>query len=129
MVEAVWDGCVHCSDDASRKWLAKEHMPVFAWSSQARGFFLDDASGEEITRCWTNEANIARRERARALAAKLGVAPINIALAYVLNQKFPTFALVGPRLISETVSSCPALGISLTPKQCKWLWDGTGSMG
>ncbi len=129
MVEAVWDGCIHCSDDASRRWLAKEQMPVFAWSSQARGFFLDGASGEEIERCWTNEANVARRERARALAAKLGVAPINIALAYVLNQKFPTFALVGPRLISETVSSCAALGITLTPKQCKWLWDGTGSMG
>jgi len=128
MVEAVWDGCIHCSGDASRKWLAKQQMPVFAWSSQARGFFVDGVSGDEIERCWTNEANVARRDRARQLALKLGVEPINIALAYVLNQPFPMFALVGPREIAETVSSCRSLGITLTAAQLKWLWSGAGKM-
>ena len=55
------------------------------------------------------------------MAKKKGVLPINIALAYVLNQPFPTFALIGPRLLSETHTSLPALDVELTPTEVKWL--------
>jgi aryl-alcohol dehydrogenase-like predicted oxidoreductase len=39
MVEAPWSGCLDCKDGAWRPWLEKTRTPVFAWSSQARGFF------------------------------------------------------------------------------------------
>ena len=55
------------------------------------------------------------------MAQKRNVLPIQIALAYVLCQPFPTFPLIGPRFLSETRTSFPALDIELTPKEVKWL--------
>ena len=55
------------------------------------------------------------------LAKKKGTTPIAIAAAYVLTQPFPTFAFIGPRFSSETVSSLPCLGVTLSPKEIAWL--------
>ena len=60
-------------------------------------------------------------EQALEMAKKRNVLPINIALAYVLNQPFPTLALIGPRQLSETRTSLPALDIALTPDEVNWL--------
>jgi len=126
MVDAPWTGCISASDKESRRWLKKHQIPLLAWSSQARGFFTDRAApdkrdDEQLVRCWYAEDNFQRRERAYALAKKKGVPPIAIAAAYVLAQPFPTFALIGPRILSETVSSLVCLGVTLTPKECAWL--------
>jgi len=126
MVDPVWTGCISSSDIASRRWLQKHQLPLLAWSSQARGFFTDRAGpdlleDDMLTRCWYSEDNFERRERAYALAKGKGVTPIAIAAAYVLAQPFPTFALIGPRLLSETVSSLPCLDVRLTPKEVAWL--------
>ena len=121
MVDPVWAGCISASDKESRRWLKKHQLPLLAWSSQARGFFTDRAGpdkrdDEQLVRCWYSEDNFARRERAITLAKKKGVPPIAIAAAYVLAQPFPTFALIGPRIVSETVSSLVCLGVTLTPE-------------
>jgi aryl-alcohol dehydrogenase-like predicted oxidoreductase len=126
MVDPVWAGCISCSDVESRRWLKRHQLPVLAWSSQARGFFTDRAGRDkredaELVRCWYSDDNFERRERAYALAKKKGVTPIAIAAAYVLAQPFPTFALIGPRQLSETVSSLPCLGVTLTPREISWL--------
>jgi predicted dehydrogenase/diketogulonate reductase-like aldo/keto reductase len=126
MVDPVWDGCIAASDPASRRWLAEHQVPLLAWSSQARGFFTDRAGrdkrgDEQLVRCWYSDDNFARRERAIALARQKGVTPIAIAAAYVLHQPFPTFALIGPRLIGETVSSLECLKVTLTPGELAWL--------
>ncbi len=126
MIAPVWNGCVSSSDLRWRLWLAAHQTCLFAWSSQARGFFAPgvvlDASGDpEMRRCWLSEDNLLRRKRASEVAAKYGVAPINIALAYVLAQRFPTFALFGPRTLSEVRTTLPGLGITLTSDEVKWL--------
>jgi aryl-alcohol dehydrogenase-like predicted oxidoreductase len=102
-------------------------MPLFPWSSQARGFFLDGRAhpdkkeDAELVRCWYSEDNFQRLERARELAKKRNVLPINIALAYVLNQPFPTFPLIGPRALWETRTSLQALEVKLTPDELAYL--------
>ena len=125
MVEPVWAGCISASDAASRAWLAETQMPLLPWSSQARGFFTDrarpDTDDAELVRCWFSADNFARKERVEAMATARGVLPINIALAYVLCQPFPTFALFGPRTLAETRTSLPALEIALTPDELRWL--------
>jgi aryl-alcohol dehydrogenase-like predicted oxidoreductase len=126
MVNPVWPGCVAASDPKTRRWLTRTQTPLFAWSSQARGFFTDRAGPDkrddrELVHAWYGEENFERRARAYALAKERGVAPINVALAYVLAQPFPTWALVGPREISETVSALPALDLKLTPAELSWL--------
>jgi aryl-alcohol dehydrogenase-like predicted oxidoreductase len=46
---------------------------------------------------------------------------VQIALAWVLCQPFPTFALVGPATLREMHASIDALDIELTPQEVKWL--------
>jgi predicted dehydrogenase/aryl-alcohol dehydrogenase-like predicted oxidoreductase len=127
MVDPVWKGCIAASDPESRKWLTETQTVEFSWSSQARGFFLPEISAPDKTddkekvRCWYSEDNFQRQARAIELAKKYNVLPINIALAYVLNQPFPTFALVGPRVLSETRTTLPALSIKLSPEEIKYL--------
>jgi predicted dehydrogenase/aryl-alcohol dehydrogenase-like predicted oxidoreductase len=126
MVAPVWGGCIAASDAESRAWLKKTQMTLIPWSSQARGFFTERAhpdkrSDAELVRCWYSEDNWCRRERAVELAAKRGVLPINIALAYVLCQPFPTFPIIGPRTLEELRTSLPALGVELSPEELRWL--------
>lgn len=126
MVDPVWAGCISASDQESRAWLQRTQMPLMPWSSQARGFFTDRAgrdkrSDPELVRCWYSEDNFQRRERVLEMARQRGVLPINIALAYVLCQPFPTFALIGPRLLSETRTSFPGLKVNLSPEDLRWL--------
>jgi predicted dehydrogenase/aryl-alcohol dehydrogenase-like predicted oxidoreductase len=126
MVDPVWAGCVSATDPAFKKWLTETNTALLAWSSQARGFFTDRAHPDkkddaEMVRCWYSEDNFQRRERAMELARKKGVEPINIALAYVLGQPFRGFALIGPRIIAETVSTFRGLTVKLTPEELSWL--------
>ncbi len=126
MVEPVWRGVISSSDRKSREWFEKTQTVFISWSSQARGFFTGRYSPEykdepEMVRCWYSPDNFQRLERAKELAKKLGVPTTAIALAYVLCQKFPIFALIGPRTLSETRSSLIAIDIELTEEQLKWL--------
>ena len=130
MVNPVWTGCISASDPESRAWFEKTQTALLSWSSQARGFFLpgraapDKKDDEELVRCWYAPDNFDRLKRANELAAIKGVAPINVALAYVLRQPFPTFALIGPRTMEETRTSLPGLDVQLSPAEVKWLNDG-----
>ena len=143
MVDPVWAGCIAASDAEWRAWLETEQMALFPWSSQARGFFTgrfdairgaidagadarfgNQPSDAELQRCWFAEDNFERRARAVELAGERGVEPINVALAYVLSQPFPCFALIGPRILAETRSSLAALDVSLGEDARRWLNPG-----
>ena len=125
MVEAPWDGCISASDPESRKWFAKTQTPLMAWSSTGQGFFVrgdkNNQTDQGFVKIWYSEDNFQRLERAKELAAKKGVSPVQIAMAYVLSQPFPTFALFGPQNINEMNTSIQALNIELTPEEMKWL--------
>jgi predicted dehydrogenase/aryl-alcohol dehydrogenase-like predicted oxidoreductase len=125
MVDPVWAGCIAASDAESRAWFEKTQMSLIPWSSQARGFFAvgdpNSTGDSELDRCWYSDDNFQRLERVKQVAAERGVLPINIALAYVLNQPFPTFPLIGPRSLHELSTSLPALDIELSPNELKWL--------
>jgi aryl-alcohol dehydrogenase-like predicted oxidoreductase len=127
MNEPIWAGCLHNSDAGSIGWLTKHQIALLPWSSQARGFFVDGMAhpekkdNGELVRVFYSDENFARLDRCRKLAAKMNVLPINVALAYVLCQPFPTFPLIGPRQLSETRSSFAALDVDLSAKELKWL--------
>ena len=125
MVEPVWAGCISASDPASRQWFTGRQMPLFAWSSQSRGFFVraarDYTADAELVRCWYSDDNFARLERVRELAAKKGTDPIQIAAAYILHQPFPLFGLIGPWTLAEMASSFAAFSIVLTDEERRWI--------
>jgi aryl-alcohol dehydrogenase-like predicted oxidoreductase len=125
MIDPPWAGCISASDADSRAWFTKNQLTLLPWSSQARGFFVrgnpDFQGDEELVRCWYAPDNFQRLARAQELAREKGCDPIQIALAYVLWQPFPTIPLIGPRNTSETASSFRALELELTPLEVKWL--------
>ncbi|WIB59277.1 aldo/keto reductase [Curtobacterium sp. MCLR17_007] len=124
--DVPWAGCRHATDPASKAWLEERQVPLLPWSSQARGFFTgrakpEDTSDAELVRCYYSDDNFERLRRARELGEQFGVPATAIALAYVLNQPFPTFPLFGPRTIAEARSSMTGLSVDLTPEQVAWL--------
>src|SRR5438105_6564428 len=87
LVNIGWAGCLSAGDPESRGWFARTQTPLMPWSSQARGFFLPDTSPEnrgnsELVWWWHSDDNFERLHHARKMAARRGVLPINIALAY-----------------------------------------------
>ena len=68
-----------------------------------------------------SDANWERLRRAEQLAKEKGVTTIQIALAYVLNQPFPTCALIGARNPEELRSCEEGARIKLSPEETAWL--------
>src|SRR5439155_4233153 len=81
MIDPVWAGCISASDPESRAWLTKNQLPLLAWSSQARGFFLpgnaapEKKNDAELVRCWYSDDNFQRLQRVNDLAKKRDVLP------------------------------------------------------
>ena len=112
MIDPVWPGCIAASNLEYRQYLEQTQLCLMPWSSQARGFFTgraypEDLSDDQLVRCWYSNGNFKRLERARKLASKRGVLPINVALAFVLCQPFPTHPLIGPRTLAEASRTTP----------------------
>ncbi len=125
-LDVPWAGCVHATDPDSKAWLEERGIALLPWSSQARGFFTgrahpEDRSDAELVRCYYSDENFERLARAEELGAERGVPATAIALAFVLHQQFPTFALFGPRSIGEMRSSTLGLGVQLSAQEMAWL--------
>ena len=93
MGDPPWEGCLDCSGSAFVEWLTDHQFPNFAWSSQARGLFVEERAVPQ-TGSWAFKGNVDRRFRAAELGLREGVPATAIAVAYVLSQPFPSFAMV-----------------------------------
>ncbi len=123
--EPYWPGCVS-ADARMCEWHKKTQMPLFSWSSQARGFFSgrfspDAPTDADMVRVFYSGDNWERLRRAERLAQEKGVTPIQISLAFVLNQPFPTAAIIGPENVGELHSCNEALQILLTEEEMRFL--------
>lgn len=123
--EPFWKGCVS-ADAETCAWHEAEQFPLFSWSSQARGFFTGRFTPEvrdnaDLVRVFYSDANWERLERAKQLGEERGVTAIQIALAYVLNQPFPTCALIGAQSAEELRSCDEGSRIQLSRAELDWL--------
>ena len=142
MIKPLWAGCISSNDELILDYLEKTQIAHLSWSSQGRGYFLPNdicqAIEDKITKdestwrqpgenssgpisCYDSKENRERKNRAIKLAEELNVTAQNIAGTWPLNQTFPSFALIGPREISEVDSSLPSLDIKITKEQVDWL--------
>ena len=124
--ETIWAGCVDARSPEAMAWYTRSQMPLFAWSSQARGFFSGQFSPERrddetIVRVFYSEGNWERLRRAEELGRRRGVPPLQVALAWVLHQPFPVYPLIGPATVEELRSSVAALELELSPEEVRWL--------
>jgi aryl-alcohol dehydrogenase-like predicted oxidoreductase len=123
--EPYWTGCVSADAD-TLAWHTKTQLPLFSWSSQARGFFTgrftpENREDPDLVRVFYSDDNWERYRRAEQLAKEKQVETIQIALAYVLNQPFPTGAIIGPKNRKEMLSCAAGAAIELTPEEIAWL--------
>ena len=123
--EPFWPGCVS-ADRETIRWHEETGMPLLSWSSLARGFFSgrfapDRRDDPDIVRVYYSDANWERFRRAEALAREKGASIPQIALAWVLNQPFPTCALIGARNAEELRSCREGMDIRLTREELDWL--------
>jgi len=122
-----WPGTVSIAGDrAALAWYRARQFPVLAWSSQAGGFFSgrfspDRPEAPRMVQVYDSPGNWERLRRARELAAARGCTPVQVALAWVLHQPFPIFALIGPHSVAELQDSAGALAVHLTPEETAWL--------
>jgi aryl-alcohol dehydrogenase-like predicted oxidoreductase len=130
--EPMWMECVSIAgDDEAQAWYRASRMPIFAWSSQARGFFsgryrpeLTDASSQEaqnVIRTYYSDANWERYRRADELAERKGATLRQIALAWVLHQPLEVYALIGPATVTELDDCLGALDVDLSAEEVAWL--------
>jgi aryl-alcohol dehydrogenase-like predicted oxidoreductase len=129
MIEPAWPGCIASARKKDVDWFKANDVTLFAWSSLARGFFSAQSSPDKRTdpdmiRCWYNDENFARKERARELAKKHNTSLARIALAHVLRQPFSVVPVIGPLTLHELRDSLGALTVSLTADEVSWLRDG-----
>ena len=130
--EPLWGRCVTL-DAIGKAWHTEAQMPLFPWSAQARGFFTgkyspEDRSDSDVVRVYYHPDNWERLHRAETLGREKGVSGNNLALAWVLHQKFPVFALFGPANVTELNSSLPAVDVVLTDAEFAWLNLETDSL-
>jgi aryl-alcohol dehydrogenase-like predicted oxidoreductase len=126
--EARWPGCISADADTCA-WHQQTGLPLLSWSSQAGGFFTGRFAPErqddkEMVRVYYSEANWKRLRRAEQLAEEKGVSTVQISLAYVLNQPFPSAALIGAQNREEQLSCFEGAKIRLTADEVEWLENG-----
>jgi len=121
----TWPGCVF-ADDAERAWHTATQFPLLAWSPQAGGFLTgrygpEDRRNADMARIYFSDQNFERLRRATELGQQKGNSPIQIGLAYVLNQPFPTAAIIGPSTVAHLRDSHAALAIELAAGETGYL--------
>ena len=55
------------------------------------------------------------------LAKKYNCSSNDIALSWVLNQKFPSYAIIGPKTINQLRFSLNSLRVKVNLNELKWL--------
>ena len=103
-------------------WYEEHAFPLMPWSPTAYGYFAGRTEPNPMS--FDNPVSSARRERARKLAGELGCSANQIALAYLSNQTFPVFPIIGTTDPAHLADDIAAADIRLSAEQCRWLREG-----
>ncbi len=129
------DGCITISgpeNKAARAFYAKTEIPVFAYSSLARGFFSGAFLSQEPEKAkeildmpgytgYFCENNLERLHRCEQLAKEKDVTVAQIAMAWIYNQPFTVLAISSPVTQKQLQENVEAISIKLSAAELKWL--------
>ena len=119
-VRPPWTGSVSIAGPADRRrgrstrGPSSRCWPGLRW---ARG----SSPRTEAGGCYGSPANVARRERARALARERGWTPAQVALAYLFSQPFPVSAVVAASTGEKMRENLAAAALRLTAREVEAL--------
>jgi aryl-alcohol dehydrogenase-like predicted oxidoreductase len=103
-------------DEEEHGWYLQSRMPVFAYSSQAKGFFwklrssenrggVSDPGGKAGKRYYNGE-NIVRYRMLEELSAETGLSPGQLSIAWMTRPgTIPTVPIIGARTVSQLEDS------------------------
>ena len=129
------NGCVTISgrnNADARKWYAENKLPVFAYSSLARGFFsgMFKSNEPEKAKAFLDEPgrigyfcedNFEKLKRCEILAKEKNVTVAQIAIAWIYNQEFEVYAISSPVTKEQLAANIAAMDIELSENEVKWL--------
>ena len=100
--EGVYDPTLVAMDSTEHEGYEVNGIPVMAYTSQAQGLFSHirhkgyEGLTEGMTRTYLNPATQERAERILAVAAKTGISPTAVSLAFLLHdRRVKTFPILG----------------------------------
>ncbi|MBN1937674.1 MAG: aldo/keto reductase [Anaerolineae bacterium] len=135
-VQDPWGpGCVTLSGPANaeaRAWYRANGMPIFAYSSLARGFFSGRITPDNVDQAesildhagftaYCHPVNVERLRRTIQLAQEKGCTVPQLALAYIIHSPLNVFALVGAANGDEFAENVKAFEINLADDERAWL--------
>lgn len=105
-------------DETELEFYKKQNFSVFAFSSQAKGFFakLKKEGGEYVKPSgkagdrYFNEKNIKTYEGLLPICKKYGISPMQAALAWLTYAPFPVFPIIGCKTkeqLKDTMAAMP----------------------
>lgn len=130
-----WGGSITLSGDKNseyREWLSKRQMPVFNYSSLARGYMSGsyktwERKPIEKVLWWAPieeyhcPGNYERLRRAEILAEKKGCGVAAVALAWLFAQPLNIFPIVNPTGKRHIEEATVSFDLKLTQEECSWL--------
>lgn len=129
-----WGGSVTISGPKHkdyRDYLKTLNIPVFSYSSLARGFLSgklkssDEKKAKDIIGYAADEygypVNYEKLERAEEMAAEKNASVSEIALSWLMHQELNIYAITSPSSTEHIRSTTRALDIPLTETELKWL--------
>ena len=130
-------GCVTIAgpkNREARRWYNEHQMPVFAYSTMARGFFSGRVKGDDPHSAeavmdapgllgYACPANFERLRRCERLAAEKGMTVPDIAMAWLFNQSEldQVYALVATTRPENMAKNIRASEVKLSAEECRWL--------
>ena len=107
-------------DDESLIWYEDHQFPVFAFSSQAKGFFSKaskmgaiDLLNNKITSRYVSKENLATLQKVEQMSKELGVSVTALVIAYITSAPFPAVAIIGPSNVSQLKDSLSGSNVTL----------------
>ncbi|MDE0699521.1 MAG: aldo/keto reductase [Acidimicrobiaceae bacterium] len=138
-LDSPWDDVVTLTGEAQaadRDWHCESDVKVVAWSALAGGFLSERVSREDLenepapqladtARCYLNEDNWQRRERAAQVGRRMGLSLSQIALAWVFAADFRPMAIAGSVTPNEVRENVTAADAQLSAADISYINDGS----
>ena len=123
-----WGGSIHISGEPGKKarvWYMNQNIPVFSYSSLARGFLsgkYKTSSGKTMEECllpatiqeYGYPENLEKLQKAEELAKKKECTVSQIALAWLLHQPLIVYPIISPSSEKHMIDNIGAFGIDLS---------------
>lgn len=120
-----WDKCISANKEMI-KWHEENQIPLLSWSAQASGLYSGDyepsiLDNQEMVDVFYSNDNWERYNRLKKMALEKKCQPITLSLAWVINQKYPTVAIIGPETLNQLQEALMACNFELNNEEITYL--------